>query len=115
MALLATAVSASVANGQVQSTQSGPRFDSVSIQLSRSTAPEVKLLPGGRLSATAPLLLLIETAYGVSPSQIAGGADWMGSEFYEVEARGKSDANAAQARLMLQSLLEDQFGLKIHR
>jgi uncharacterized protein (TIGR03435 family) len=69
----------------------------------------------GRLTATASVRLLMENAYGVQPFQIAGGPDWIDSDQYEVEAKADGAASRDQLFLMLQSLLEDRFHLKVHR
>jgi bla regulator protein BlaR1 len=73
-----------------------------------------------------PLMLLIRQAYGVQGFQVAGGSAWINTEFYNVEA--KMDGPTAEAlrklrpdrlklarQKMLQSLLEERFGLKVHR
>ena len=74
----------------------------------------VRPLPG-RLTADAPVQLLMQNAYAVQPFQIAGGPDWINSEHYEIEAKADGKASRDQIFLMLQSLLEDRFQLKIHR
>jgi bla regulator protein BlaR1 len=73
-----------------------------------------------------PLMLLIRQAYGVHGFQVTGGPAWINTEFYNVEA--KMDGPTAEAlnklrpeqlklarQKMLQSLLEERFGLKVHR
>jgi uncharacterized protein (TIGR03435 family) len=73
-----------------------------------------------------PLMLLIRQAYGVQGFQVAGGPEWINTEFYNVEA--KMDGSTAEAlsklrpdqlkiarQKMLQLLLEERFGLKVHR
>jgi uncharacterized protein (TIGR03435 family) len=74
----------------------------------------VRPLPG-RLTASAPLRLLMQNAYTVQPFQIAGGPAWINSERYEIEAKADGNASRAEMFLMLRSLLEDRFQLKIHR
>jgi uncharacterized protein (TIGR03435 family) len=62
------------------------------------------------------LKMLIGLAYQVQQFQISGGPGWISSDRFDVE--GKSDeakADFGQLRLMLQSLLEDRFKLKLHR
>jgi uncharacterized protein (TIGR03435 family) len=83
--------------------------------------------PGGRFHAVnAPLLWLIATAYGqfqrpLFESQVAGAPDWLESEHYDITAKAGADfvSNNAQqefrdSRALLQSLLEERFGLKVH-
>lgn len=74
----------------------------------------VRPLPG-RLTANATVRLLMQNAYTMQPFQIVGGPEWVNSERYEIEATADGNASRAQMFLMLQSLLEDRFHLKIHR
>ena len=57
----------------------------------------------------------MQNAYTVQPFQIVGGPDWINSERYAIDAKAAGNASRAQIFLMLQSLLEDRFQLKIHR
>jgi uncharacterized protein (TIGR03435 family) len=92
-----------------------PKFEAASIKASATTNFRmVRPLPG-RLEADAPVRLLMQNAYTVQPFQIVGGPDWIDSTRYQVEAKADGNANRAQLFLMLQSLLEDRFQLKIHR
>jgi uncharacterized protein (TIGR03435 family) len=92
-----------------------PKFEVASIKPSpQQGLMRLRPLPG-RLTADASLRLLMQNAYTVQPYQIVGGAAWIGSERYELDAKTDSSASRAQMFLMLQSLLEDRFQLKIHR
>lgn len=68
---------------------------------------------GGRV---VTLKMLMATAYRVQQFQISGGPGWIDSDRFDVEGKA-DDLNASfeQLRLMLQSLLEDRFQLKLHR
>lgn len=72
---------------------------------------------GGRLTAeNMPLRLLIQRAYDVRSFQIAGAPSWMDSERYDIAARADGTVPEEQvAGPMLRALLEDRFGLKLHR
>lgn len=60
--------------------------------------------------------MLIATAYRVQEFQISGGPGWIDSDRFDVEDKAEDrKANYDQLRLMLQSLLEDRFRLKLHR
>jgi uncharacterized protein (TIGR03435 family) len=80
-------------------------------------------MPGGRFAANnASLKLLIQMAYDVRSHQISGGPNWLDSAKYDIDAKPDSataippgPASATQMRLMLQSLLEERFKLKLHR
>ena len=85
-----------------------------SSRLSAGASMNVRPLPG-RLTADASLQMLIQYAYGVQPFQVVGGPGWMQSERYEIDAKADGNASRDQMFLMLQSLLEDRFQLKIHR
>ena len=69
----------------------------------------------GRLTASAPLRVLMEAAYHVQPFQIVGGPEWTRSDQYEIDAKATGNPGHAQLMLMLRSLLEDRFQLRIHR
>jgi uncharacterized protein (TIGR03435 family) len=69
----------------------------------------------GRLTASAPLRVLMQAAYRVQPFQIAGGPDWAESDGYEIDAKSVGNPDHALMMLMLQSLLEDRFQLQMHR
>jgi uncharacterized protein (TIGR03435 family) len=92
-----------------------PKFEIASIKPSQEQRfMMVRPLPG-RLTASAPVRLLMQNAYAVQSFQIVGGPAWIDSERYALEAKADGNASRAQIFLMLQSLLEDRFQLKIHR
>jgi uncharacterized protein (TIGR03435 family) len=71
----------------------------------------------------APLVVVIETAYGImEPSRIVGAPDWVkNSGFYDIYAKVSGEDVAAYGKLrlddkkrMLQPLLADRFNLKAH-
>jgi uncharacterized protein (TIGR03435 family) len=57
---------------------------------------------------------LIEVAWGVQPYQIEG-PDWLASQRFDITATLPQGASKTDAPRMLQSLLEDRFGLAAHR
>ena len=66
---------------------------------------------GGR---NVTLKMLIALAYQVQEFQISGGPGWIGSDRFDVEGKAEDPkADPGQLRLMLQSLLEDRFQLKL--
>src|SRR5215831_5452683 len=83
--------------------------------------------PGGRLNVKGmPLKGIITFAYGVRDFQVSGGPDWINADLWEIVAKaedgaiperiGPRDPTAIDpTKLMLQSLLEDQFKLKMHK
>jgi uncharacterized protein (TIGR03435 family) len=71
------------------------------------------LRDGRYINRDATMLNLIEAAYGVAEDNIAGGPGWVNSDLFDVIAKVPEGTTAAQAKLMLQVLLADRFGLVI--
>jgi len=104
-----------------------PRFDVAVVKVNDSGEPRVAggFQPGGRYSVTNyPLRALIAAAYlrpQVNPDfLIAGGPEWIDKARFNIEARATAefppgpDGPNAPRRVMLQHLLADRFGLKVH-
>ena len=92
-----------------------PQFEVASVKPSFTVGvANVRPLPG-RLTADASLQILIQYAYGVQPFQVVGASGWIQSERYQIEAKADGNTNRDRMFLMLQSLLENRFQLKIHR
>ena len=94
-----------------------PSFEVASIKPSKTnsgvTAGVGNGQGGGR---NITLKGLIAAAYRVQEFQIVGGPRWIGSDRFDVEGKAENPrADPDQLRLMLQSLLEDRFQLKLHR
>ena len=81
--------------------------------------------PGGRIFFGGNIKMLVEDAFNLQDYQVAGGPDWIASQWFEINAvppetslsRNIKVRNAeptSEQRLMLQSLLRDRFGLKFH-
>jgi uncharacterized protein (TIGR03435 family) len=85
--------------------------------------------PTGRVNITSTTLkTLLRVAYRVQDYQIIAGPGWIGVERFDVQARPSEDYQPqpvvpcfvvdcppTPVQIMLQGLLEDRFGLKIHR
>ncbi|HEY1758136.1 MAG TPA: M56 family metallopeptidase [Bryobacteraceae bacterium] len=82
-------------------------------------------LPGGRFVASAPLEIVIASAYNLPINRgvrLTGSPDWLRTEggLYDIEAKGAvPDGLTVKARtdrmkLMLRTLLADRFKLKMH-
>lgn len=95
-----------------------PEFDVASIKLNTSAAKggQIQSRRGNFSVENLPLRNLILLAYGLRDFQLAGGPSWIDSERYDVT--GKTDSNTtvgfAHGALIVQSLLEDRFRLKVH-
>ena len=98
-----------------------PAFEAATIKLSTGPsranivtqpAPNRLSIPGMTLKA------LIYVAYGDggfnTSMGVRGGADWTNETVYAVEGVSAVPATPRQMRLMLQSLLEERFALKVH-
>jgi uncharacterized protein (TIGR03435 family) len=78
--------------------------------------PEVGNSNGRGHAKDATLKMIMATAYQVPIFQISGGPGWVDSERFDVEARAEDlKTGYIQLRLMMQSLLEDRFRLRVHR
>lgn len=98
---------------------SKPVFEVASIKPNRSGVGSAFNGSPNRLVATAlSLSFLIREAYGVRDFQLVGGPDWINTDRWDIEAKateGAISTPAASMDMMLQSLLEDRFQLKVHR
>jgi uncharacterized protein (TIGR03435 family) len=68
--------------------------------------------PGAFNRENITVLALMTMAYDLPSFQITGGPDWIRTQRFDVRARMDAATTPAQARLMVQSLLEDRFRLK---
>ena len=71
--------------------------------------------PGGINFTDVTLKGCIRAAYEVQPNRISGGPDWIASDRYDIVAKAASAVPKARLLLMLQTLLEDRFQLRLHR
>ena len=60
------------------------------------------------------LLDLIAAAYSVRATQVSGPA-WLSDQVFDIEAKVPDGTPKDELNAMLQSLLEERFGLKVHR
>jgi uncharacterized protein (TIGR03435 family) len=100
-------------NGQQRLT-----FEVASVKPDPPSALRHVLLPpvGNRFSTRlASLGLLIQNAYAVNSFQIVGGPEWMNSQGFDIDAKASGNPTRSQIWLMLRSLLEDRFNLRVHR
>jgi len=94
-----------------------PAFEAASIK------PSAPGKAGGGINTSAaririvnsPLKFCIQIAWNVKDFQVSGGAGWMDSERYDIEAVAASAFKEGEYRAMLQTLLTDRFGLVTHR
>jgi uncharacterized protein (TIGR03435 family) len=95
-----------------------PAFEVATVKLPdpNNRVLDFRVMPGGRLTVTnQPLRILIQQAYDLKPYQISGGAAWMSSDRFDINAKAEGEPTRPQMMAMLQTLLEDRFHLQVHR
>jgi len=92
-----------------------PSFDVASVKPSDCRGKFLFFQPG-RYSGCASLKEFIAQAYEVEDEGpgISGGPGWIDSDVFSIEAKAEGVTDRDTLRLMMQSLLEERFGLKIH-
>lgn len=115
--LSCTLLSSAAAFGQTAPPAARPSFDIAQIRQSpHVTNPYMRggVLRGSRYDVrTASMLELIANAYGVEQEKVQGGPAWLEINHYDISAKAPEKTPPATVKLMLQSLLEDRFGLKV--
>lgn len=69
--------------------------------------------PGQITISGLPLKFLLSNAYDVRPYQVIGPG-WLDMERFDIIAKVPPGTTKEQARMMMQNLLADRFGLKLH-
>jgi uncharacterized protein (TIGR03435 family) len=113
-----------------------PKFEVARIKANTSGDNRISVEAGkGRFAATnVSLRTLVRYAFdpdlpedgvrraaalfnGTSSIQVIGGPNWIGTERFDIDAKPSPDHPVAQRemQLMMQSLMEDRFQLKVHR
>jgi uncharacterized protein (TIGR03435 family) len=134
---LSAAIAAVCASSLPQTPPAKPQFEVASVKLAANDEkgdgrfPRLPMMremmrnnrPPGTIPMRDPgrirleswtLLDLIAAAYSVPVSQVSGPA-WLGDQDFDVEAKLPEGAKKEDLNAMLQSLLEERFGLKVHR
>jgi uncharacterized protein (TIGR03435 family) len=77
----------------------------------------IKPLPGGNgyTVLNANVRLMISLMYKVPVSQIIGGAAWLDSDPYDIEAKADGSHSIDDLHTMFQNLLADRFHLRFHK
>jgi len=79
----------------------------------------IRMAPGGRFNANgATLKMLVGQAFNMRDFQITGGPGWIGSDRFDIDAKGPEGmpdrVPPEVLRPMLKSMIEDRFQLKYH-
>jgi uncharacterized protein (TIGR03435 family) len=92
------------------------KFDVADIRPSRPGAEMDADMQNGRIEAHGlTLRLLISFAYNVEESWVRGGEKFVDSEHFDIAAKTEPTESDDAVRVMLQSLLEERFHLKLHK
>ena len=107
-----------VAAGAQQLSAQASGFDVASIKPNVTGGDSaIQARANGRLSATnATLRSLILRAYGFHESQVIGAPGWLGTEYFDVDARVETPPPGGPDALlpMLRTLLAERFKLRAH-
>lgn len=131
-AILATAVLMLSGGALAQPTAPALEVASVRKHIGRSAGAARFTVSGNNVTVIAlDMYDLILEAYSLKDYQLYGSEGWMGggknlpdivttergAEFYDLYAKAEGDAvlSRDQARLILQAVLADRFGLRVHR
>jgi uncharacterized protein (TIGR03435 family) len=91
-------------------------FDVAEVRPSGPDEHEDFRIENGRIEAKAIALRdLIEFAYDAEDDALKGGPKWLDSEKFDIVAKTAPTASPDTLRVMLQSLLAQRFGLKVHK
>jgi uncharacterized protein (TIGR03435 family) len=103
-------------NGENASVRVRPQFEVASVKASACDGrASVGVTPGRIVISNAPLRPLIAFAWKFRESLVAGGPAGLDSAPFDIEGKVDSPAGTDPMFLMLQSLFEDRFQLKLHR
>lgn len=107
--------------GQAQSAGVvGPQFEVSSVKQNVSQGDESNISsdsPDRFVAMNVPVRFLVLYAYGLMDHQLAGAPEWTFDRSFDVVGTypGHRRPSENDIRLMLQNLLSDRFGLKVHR
>jgi uncharacterized protein (TIGR03435 family) len=94
-----------------------PAFDVVLVRRldpSAPRSPRQNIAANGVFEARNTVAALVITTYSMDPARVVGLPDWARTEVYDISARSASTLSSVALRPLVQSLLEDRFGLRFH-
>lgn len=132
--VVCTAIALMCTSLRAQTPAARPQFEVASVKPAANDGPATRvpmmvreMMRNNRQAGTIPmadpgrirlenwaLLDLIAAAYSVRTTQVSGPA-WISEQSFDIEAKVPEDTPKEQLNAMLQSLLEERFGLKVHR
>ena len=101
-----------------------PAFEVASVKISEPITPALVQSGRAQIGVTIDALNvritkfslfdLTTLAYQVKPHQVSG-PEWMATERYDIQAKLPEGGKRAQVPAMLQTLLAERFGMRVHR
>jgi uncharacterized protein (TIGR03435 family) len=93
-----------------------PRFEAASVKPNLSKEPGImrRPSPGRVFYGNAPIHVVVEEAYGVRPDHVLNYPSWADKETFDITATYSANQQR-QVPLMLQTLLDERFSLRLHR
>jgi uncharacterized protein (TIGR03435 family) len=93
-----------------------PVFEAASIKLNNSGRPGAGIsnYPNRIKVINSTLKFCVQVAWNVKDFQVSGGAGWMDTERYDIDAVAANPISREESRKMMQALLADRFGLVVH-
>ncbi len=92
-----------------------PAFETASIHPNpRVERQDAQVSPGTLVMRNQTVFYLVQWAYDVTPAQI-DAPPWSMEACFDIVAKASTPADETQMRLMLQTLLADRFGLRLHK
>ena len=94
-----------------------PAFEAASIKLSSpgKAGGGINVSPARIRIVNSSLKFCVQVAWNVKDFQVSGGAGWMDTDRYDIDAVAASSFKEEEYRTMLQALLAGRFGLVFHR
>jgi len=94
----------------------GQVFEAASIKPNNSGKPGsgMSLYPARIKVINSTLKFCVQVAWNVKDFQVAGGAGWMDTERYDIDAVAANPFTKEESRTMLRALLAERFGLVVH-
>jgi uncharacterized protein (TIGR03435 family) len=95
-------------------------FEAADVHASPKSRTPQYLVTGGLrgtryLIRTGTLLEMIALGYDLEKDKVLGGPSWLDIDRFDVAARAPAGSNPQQALVMIQTMLAQRFGLKVHK
>jgi uncharacterized protein (TIGR03435 family) len=94
----------------------GQVFEAASIKPNNTGKPGsgMSLYPNRIKIINSTLKFCVQMGWNVKDFQVSGGAGWMDTERYDIDAVAANPFTREESRTMLRALLADRFGLVVH-